>query len=447
MATDRLGEIGIGIGEGGLVCEPAEPEPHQVVDLERGDAMAEFNEIKVAIGGIERDLADLKQVYQELGGAVFDAARLREKADQLGCEISQAGVKVKQRLQAMDGQLKAALEEDAQVAHQATYKMRRNMHMTAAAKLVLVMGQFQDEQAAFKAAQQKTARRQLKLVNPDATEQELQQVAEGNGQQIFAQMLASQAHARQEAALADVRAKHDEIVKLEKDIGELHGLIVEVALLVEAQGEQLDDIESQVANAKDYMTVAVDELRVANEYAKSSRKRTAQLAMIGAGVGLAVLFPVAAPVLGSAQTAGTAGVLALVGSGVGAGAVKGAQGSVAARQQQAEAAAGTKKIKVKCPIAECAHEQKIEVPVSVNLHGRSWSCVECGQPFELRTCAKCFKLGTAPLASSSVVASTELQNGLLPADGEAERRTCQRKGGACGGEMIGEDVIVHPPTS
>lgn len=96
--------------------------------------------------------------------------------------------------------------------------------------------------------------------------QELQQVTEGDGQHIFTQMLESQAHARQAAALADVQAKHDEIIQLEKDIQELHNLIVDLAMLVEAQGEQLDSIEEHVANAKEYMTLAVDELRVANEY-------------------------------------------------------------------------------------------------------------------------------------------------------------------------------------
>ena len=78
-------------------------------------------------------------------------------------------------------------------------------------------------------------------------------------------MLKSQAHARQAAALADVQAKHDEIVQLEKDIQELHNLIVDLAMLVEAQGEQLDSIEEHVGSAKEYMTLAVDELRVANE--------------------------------------------------------------------------------------------------------------------------------------------------------------------------------------
>ena len=165
--------------------------------------------------------------------------------------------------------------------------------------------------------------------------------------------------------------------------------------------------------------------------------------MLMGGVGLAVMFPVVAPLVGSAQTAGTTGILALVGSGIGVGAANGVQGSVATRQQQVEAAAATKKIKVQCPISDCAHEQRIEVPVSINLHARSWSCVECGQPFELRQCNNCFKLGTAPFLATGGAAK-ELQTDLQAVD-RARLLTCQRKGGACGGAM-GKDVTIHPPT-
>ena len=137
--------------------------------------------------------------------------------------------------------------------------------------------------------------------------------------------------------------------------------------------------------------------------------------MLTGGIGLAVMFPVVAPLVGSAQTAGTTGILALVGSGVGVGAANGVQGSVAARQQKAEASAATEKIKVHCPISYCAHKQRIEVPVSINLHGRSWSCVECAQPFELRQCNNCFELGTAPFLATGGAAN-ELESGLQAAD-------------------------------
>jgi t-SNARE complex subunit (syntaxin) len=444
MATDRFAELGgtdptmVSVS----LSEEPEPEPQEAA---RSDAMAEFLQIKDELTRVEAAIAELKAAHRELGGAVFDAIRTRERAEELGDEIALAGQQVRGRLKAINDQLKAAVAEDAEVVHTTTHKMRQNMQMTATTKLVLLMGQYQDEQTAFKTTQQQTARRQMKLVKPDATEEELQKVADGNGEQIFTQMLASQAHVRQAAVLEEVQAKHDEIMKLEQGIAELHQLISDLATLIETQGEQLDSIEHHIANAKDYITVAVDELKVANEYATSSRKKLVTLTLIASGVGLAVVFPAVAPLVGSAQTAGTTGGLALLGSGVGVGAAKGAQGSYASHQASVAAAAETKKIKVKCPRAECAQEQRIPVPVSTNLHGRSWVCVECGKPFEMRQCANCFKLGTAPFIDRQQQPQEE-SNALLEADAAAAAAAqviCQRKGGTCGGVMSAAEVIVH----
>jgi len=166
MATDRFAELGPPVASSSL-CEP-EPEPQE---SERIDALREFNEIKAAIAGIEAGVVELVQVHKDMGVAVFDAANAREKAEGLRDEIAQAGLQVKGRLKVLGDQLKAAQEVDAEVVHQVSHKMRRNMHMTATTKLVLVMGRFQDEQAAFKKTQQQTARRQLKLVKPDASEE------------------------------------------------------------------------------------------------------------------------------------------------------------------------------------------------------------------------------------------------------------------------------------
>lgn len=445
MATDRFAELGGATGLGAPpagvgVALPLAGSPELAQMGARSDAMEEFVQIKAILTQIERNLEELNAQHGQLSVAVFDAEKMRARIEELGAEISQGGLQVRLRLRAMDEELKATLAADPEAAYSAAYKMRRNMQVTATTKLMLTMGKFQDQQARFKAVQQQTAKRQLRLVKPDATEEEMQQVADGNGQQIFTQMLSSQAHQRQAAALQDVQEKHEEIIKLEKGINELHGLIVDLATLVETQGEQLDSIEYHIHSAKDYITLGVEELAVANEYAASSRKRVLQLGLLVSGVGLAVLFPVVVPMIGSGAAQST-GVLGLLGSGVGVAGYAGVQGSTGGFQSTPTAGGETKKIRVKCCVGDCVHEQKIEVTHETNLAGRSWSCVECAQRFELRQCANCFKLGTAPFVERQAGGSGSAceSEGLLAAEAVA----CQRKGGTCGGAMSGAEVIVH----
>ena len=93
-------------------------------------------------------------------------------------------------------------------------------------KLVNAMGHYQDLQIRFRQATQADAQRQLLVANPAASADELQQVCQGSGEQIFARMMVK---GRAAAALEDVQAKHTTIVQIERDIAEVHALMVEVA--------------------------------------------------------------------------------------------------------------------------------------------------------------------------------------------------------------------------
>lgn len=47
--------------------------------------------------------------------------------------------------------------------------------------------------------------------------------------------------------LAEINERHEAVKELEKSLMELHQVFLDMAVLVEAQGEMLDNIEQQVA--------------------------------------------------------------------------------------------------------------------------------------------------------------------------------------------------------
>lgn len=73
-------------------------------------------------------------------------------------------------------------------------------------------------------------------------------------------------------ALAYIENKHKDILRLEQSIQELHQLFLDMAILVESQGELIDQIEYNVSQSVAYTREAVKELRTANQYQKKSRK-------------------------------------------------------------------------------------------------------------------------------------------------------------------------------
>ena len=74
--------------------------------------------------------------------------------------------------------------------------------------------------------------------------------------------------------------RHDEFLKLEKSIREVYDLFMELAALVEQQGESLNNIERLITDAQDRVVKGKEELVKAHEHKKSSRKKMIILAAI-----------------------------------------------------------------------------------------------------------------------------------------------------------------------
>ncbi|KAF2288249.1 hypothetical protein GH714_005277 [Hevea brasiliensis] len=72
--------------------------------------------------------------------------------------------------------------------------------------------------------------------------------------------------------VVEIQDRHDSAKEIEKSLLELHQVFLDMAVMVEAQGEQLDDIEHHVLNANHYVKDGAKELKSAKDYQRSSRK-------------------------------------------------------------------------------------------------------------------------------------------------------------------------------
>merc|ERR1712228_752600 len=72
--------------------------------------------------------------------------------------------------------------------------------------------------------------------------------------------------------LADIEARHGDIIKLETSIKELHDMFMDMAMLVESQGEMIDRIEYHVEHAVDYVQTATQDTKKALKYQSKARR-------------------------------------------------------------------------------------------------------------------------------------------------------------------------------
>ncbi|KAM7540241.1 hypothetical protein Aperf_G00000024878 [Anoplocephala perfoliata] len=136
-------------------------------------------------------------------------------------------------------------------------------------------------------------RRQLAVADQHFTDEELEEMLESGNPQIFTQsIMADTQMARQ--TLDEIEARHQDIIKLEQSIKELHDMFQDVSTLVESQQETIDKIEYNVDNAQDYVETAKKDVEKAVVYQKKSRKKKIIIGIVITVIILIVVITLAA---------------------------------------------------------------------------------------------------------------------------------------------------------
>lgn len=155
---------------------------------------------------------------------------------------------------------------------------------------------FQATEAAFRQRYHDVAERQFRIVQPDATDAEVQEAIDDvSGQQVFSQaLMQSNRRGEARAALTEVQVRHREIQKIEQTLQELAQLFNDMEILVAEQEQQVDQIDENTGNAQHDIEVGVGHQEKAITLARAWRKKKWICAVIviiivlavGLGVGL-----------------------------------------------------------------------------------------------------------------------------------------------------------------
>lgn len=100
--------------------------------------------------------------------------------------------------------------------------------------------------------------------------------------------------AQMKQTLADIEARHADIKKLEQSICELHEMFVDMANLVESQGEMIDRIEFHVGKAVEYVKAGTEDTRKALKLQREARKKKIMILIC-----ITITIVIVVPMLGS----------------------------------------------------------------------------------------------------------------------------------------------------
>ncbi|KAK9723362.1 hypothetical protein K7432_002015 [Basidiobolus ranarum] len=176
-------------------------------------------------------------------------------------------IDTKNRIRAMEANnLKLGVSSDAQI--------RKNRHIALKTKFMDTLKNYQNVEVKYKEKYRQMMERQIRIVNPNATDAEIEEALDNEQGGVFAQaIMNTNRTAEARNVCKAVQDRHEDIVKIEKTILELANLFQEMQLLVETQDEVVHQIETQMAEAVVHTGEANRELTGAIGHAVSARKK------------------------------------------------------------------------------------------------------------------------------------------------------------------------------
>lgn len=142
-------------------------------------------------------------------------------------------------------------------------------------RLKAVMNRYQNIEKNFRRDQQEAIKRQYRIVNPNATEQELQEAAtDGSTDGVFAQaLMTSNRQGQANSTLRNVRERHEAIQKIEQQMIELAELFQDLDTIVQQQEPLVENIEAKGEEIHENVVQANTEIGGAIEKARSARRK------------------------------------------------------------------------------------------------------------------------------------------------------------------------------
>jgi syntaxin 1A len=229
----------------------------------------EVEEIRENIDKIQNNVDDVKHKHSNILSAPQTDEKMKQDLEDLMSDIKKTANKVRAKLKVIEQNIEQ--EEHVNKAS-ADLRIRKTQHSTLSRKFVEVMTEYNRTQTDYRERCKGRIMRQLEITGRTTTNEELEDMLEQGNSAVFTQgIIMDTAQAKQ--TLADIEARHADIIKLESSIKELHDMFMDMAMLVESQGEMIDRIEYHVEHAVDYVQTATQDTKKALKYQSKARRK------------------------------------------------------------------------------------------------------------------------------------------------------------------------------
>ncbi|XP_049867549.1 syntaxin-1A isoform X4 [Pectinophora gossypiella] len=229
---------------------------------------SEVEEIREMIDKIQANVEEVKKKHSAILSAPQSDEKMKQELEDLMAEIKKNANKVRGKLKHMEQEIE---QEDSHTTS-ADGRIKKTQQLTLSRKFVEIMTEYNRTQTDYRDRCKARIQRQLEITGRATTDDELEDMLEQPNTAVFTQgIIMDTQQAKQ--TLADIEARHADIIKLETSIRELHDMFMDMAMLIESQGEMIDRVEFHVTQAAEYVETATKETKAALKYAEKARRK------------------------------------------------------------------------------------------------------------------------------------------------------------------------------
>ncbi|XVE87948.1 hypothetical protein DITRI_Ditri19aG0029400 [Diplodiscus trichospermus] len=271
-------------------------------DMEAGNESVNLDKFFEDVETVKEDMKNVEGLYKALQEAneecktVHNAKTMKQLRARMDMDVEQ----VLKRVKIIKGKLEGLERSNAASRNvpgcgpgSSADRTRTSVVSGLGKKLKDLMDDFQGLRSRMQAEYKETVeRRYFTITGQKADEETIENlISSGESESFLQRAIQEQGRGQIMDTISEIQERHDAVKEIEKNLIELHQIFLDMAALVEAQGHQLNDIESHVAHASSFVRRGTEHLQEAREYQKSSRKWTCIAIIAGAVLILLLLLP------------------------------------------------------------------------------------------------------------------------------------------------------------
>lgn len=254
-------------------------------DLEMGLGAAEPSLAKFfeEVSEVKQEMEKVKELLSRLQGAHEESKRahraqtMKDVRERMDGDVHEVLLKmrvIKAKLEGMDASNQASRRIAGCGPGTPSDRTRSSLTNSLRKKLKDLMEEFQSLRGKARDEYREMVKRRFYTVNGQMPDEETVEhiIETGESESFLQKAIEEQGRGQVLDTINEIQERHDAAMEMEKSLLELHQIFMDMAVLVDAQGEQLNDIGHYVSQANAYIDHGNLQLKSAKQHQRSTSK-------------------------------------------------------------------------------------------------------------------------------------------------------------------------------